>query len=74
MDASKFTLARFLEINWDYDLNLETHYGYFSVSRELEEWAKNKTEKGDADQAAMLALIARAASMMMTPKFLERPL
>ena len=58
---------QFIACEWQYDVQPENHYGYSSVMQSLQKHAKVKAEAGLEEQAKILELLGRAASMMLAP-------
>lgn len=70
---STFTLEQFTACDWQYDISPDEQYGYSSVMQSLQALAKEKREAGEAEQAELLGLLARAASMMLVPGSINEP-
>ena len=64
---------QFIACEWQYDVQPENHYGYSSVMQSLQKHAKVKAEAGLEEQAKILELLGRAASMMLAPGSLNEP-
>jgi hypothetical protein len=68
-----FTRDQFIECKWRYDVLVEEHYGYFSVTKKLQEVAKAKLEAGEEEQAKIFKLLGRATLMMLVPDSINEP-
>lgn len=69
----QLTRELFLECNWNYDITPEEHYGYSSVMSYLQKSSKEMLERGKTEHSKTLELLARAASMMLTPSSINEP-
>ncbi len=72
-DSLNDARQQFIACEWQYDVLPENHYGYSSVMQSLQKHAKVKAEAGLEEQAKILELLGRAASMMLTPSSLNEP-
>ncbi|MEX1222022.1 MAG: DUF4209 domain-containing protein [Idiomarina sp.] len=64
---------QFIACEWQYDVLPENLLGYSSVTQSLQRHAKEKAEAGLEEQAKILELLARAASMMLAPSSVNEP-
>ncbi len=72
-NISTLSKSTYIECNWTYQSNPKSHYGYSSVMQSLQSVAKEKEDSGETEQADILNLLSRAASMMMTPASINEP-
>ena len=72
-NSLEYTRDQFIACEWRYDVLPEEHYGYSSVMQSLQKGAKEKSEAGQEEQAIILELLERSASMMLTPNSLNEP-
>jgi tetratricopeptide (TPR) repeat protein len=63
----------YLACNWQYDVPDEERYGYSSIMQHLQNSAKEKAETGQEEQARILELLSRCASMMLEPSSVNQP-
>lgn len=73
IDSLNNALQQFIACEWQYVVSTENHYGYSSVKQSLQNLAKEKADAGIEEQAKILELLGRAASMMLTPNSLNQP-
>lgn len=72
MGSMALSRDRFIECGWSYEAD-GSHYGYSSVMQSLQRVANENREAGKAENAEMLYLLARAASMMLSPESTNEP-
>lgn len=68
-----YSRSNFIECGWHFNVENEEHYGYSSIMQSLQKLAREKHESGLTNQAKVLELLARAASMMLTPSSINEP-
>lgn len=71
--SQPYSCTAFIDCAWTYELAIDEHYGYSSIMQSLTALEREKAKLGYSDQARVLNLLSRSASMMLVPHSVNEP-